>query len=90
MITNLSLYKNFWLHYDWIIKFQIWDKKYESAKIDDIVKDYWNRYINLTDITGSDFRLLNKYNQSDSIIFEIELINDIINPKKFINYLYSN
>jgi hypothetical protein len=88
LITNLSLYRNFWLHYDWIIKFQIWDKIYESSKLNDFIRDYWNRYNNLSDIKGSDFRVLSQYRQWNNIVFEIELINKTFNPNKVISYLY--
>ncbi|MBW7954426.1 hypothetical protein H3C61_01305 [Candidatus Gracilibacteria bacterium] len=88
LITNLSLYRNFGLHYDGIIKFQIGDKIYESSKLNDFMRDYGNRYNNLSDIKGSDFRVLSQYRQGNSIVFEIELINKTFNPNKVISYLY--
>lgn len=88
IITNLSLYRSFWLKNKGIINFQIWDKKYETSKVDDFIRDYWDKNKNINEIKGSDFRLLSQYRQWGSIIFEIELINKTFNPKKVISYLY--
>jgi len=90
VITNITIYRDYWIKYDWFIKFRIWNKYYHCSNIDSFMKAYnKNRNWNINDVKWSDFKVLWEYKKADKwAIFEIELIDRAFNPNKEITYIY--
>lgn len=93
MITNLNIYKNYGLNYEWYIEFRIWDEKFYCDEVNKFIKDI---IINkrakyeciINDIRWVDFYVYNWYNKWDwGYVYEIEINNSLINPNKITSFL---
>lgn len=90
IIRKIKTYRDFWLNYNWFIKFQIWDNIFESSNVDSFLNDYKNKYYNIESVAWCDFKVLREYRQSDGFVFEIELISRVFNSSWVLSYLYYN